>query len=254
MTAPDRRSAGTTPDAGTPPTRPADGESDSFDVDPDSPDIEDLLTKLDALSDAVDDPYEREQVRQTISLVEQMPGTTAFAERITKYTSRDVAESFVGATIFALPLLVEGGVFEIAAWFAATTVVGVPVLLVAHVGFIFAAVAGLLYVVDLREIETRHQIFGFIPRRYAGVLLASLATSAGLLLFWGRLHEGDPTPLEQAGRIAVIWAAAAFGASLGDILPGESKGSDIGPLGFDPFEADDRERDGRRSDDRDRTD
>ena len=200
---------------------------------PGDPDIDDLLAKLDALSDTVDEDHEREKVRQTISLVERMPGTGALAERITKYTSRDLAESFVGAVLFALPLLVEGGVFEIAAWFAATTVAGVPVLLIGHVGFIFIATAGLLYFADFRQITIRHPIFGLIPRRYAGVLLVSLTTSATMLLFWGRLHEGDPTALERVGRIAVVWAAAAFGAGLGDILPGESQGEDLGKFDLD---------------------
>jgi uncharacterized membrane protein len=197
------------------------------------PDIEDVLAKLDALSQTVDEPHEREKVRQTISLVERMPGTGALAERITKYTSRDMAEAFVGAILFALPLLVEGGVFEIAAWFAATTVAGVPVLLVAHVGFVLVSTAGLLYFADFRQVAIRHPIFGLIPRRYAGVLLVSLLTSAVMLLFWGRLHEGDPTALERVARIAVVWAAAAFGAGLGDILPGESQGDDLGKLDLD---------------------
>ena len=200
---------------------------------PDEPDIDDLLAKLDALRDTVDEGHEREKVRETISLVERMPGTSALAQRITKYTSRDLAESFVGAVLFALPLLVEGGVFEIAAWFAATTVAGVPVLLVGHVGFIFLATAGLLYFADFRQITIRHPILGVVPRRYAGVLLVSLATSAAMLLFWGRLHEGDPTPIERLGRIAVVWAPAAFGAGLGDILPGESQGEDLGKFDLD---------------------
>ncbi|RLM67944.1 DUF2391 domain-containing protein [Halorubrum sp. Atlit-8R] len=218
-----------------PDTGRADGSGERADAAgaPAEPDIEDLLAKLDALSDTVDEGHEREKVRQTISLVERMPGTGALAERITKYTSRDLAESFVGAVLFALPLLVEGGVFEIAAWFAATTVAGVPVLLIGHVGFILVAVAGLLYFADFRQITIRHPIFGLIPRRYAGVLVVSLATSASMLLFWGRLHEGDPTALERAGRIAVVWAAAAFGAGLGDILPGESQGEDLGKFDLD---------------------
>lgn len=200
---------------------------------PGDPDIDDLLAKLDALRDTVDEGHEREEVRQTISLVERMPGTGALAERITKYTTRDLAESFVGAVLFALPLLVEDGVFEIAAWFAATTVAGVPVLLIGHVGFVFLATAGLLYYADFRQIAIRNPIFGLIPRRYVGVLLVSLATASAMLLFWGRLHEGDPTALERVGRIAVVWAAAAFGAGLGDILPGESKGEDLGKFDLD---------------------
>jgi uncharacterized membrane protein len=215
------------PDAGETEPQPR------VDYGPAEPDIDDLLANLDSLSDTVDDPHEQEKVRQTISLVERMPGGSAFAERIIKYTSRDMAESFVGSVLFSLPLLVEGGVFEIAAWFAATTVAGVPVLLLAHVGFMLVAIAGLLYFADFRQIAIRHPILGLIPRRYAGVLMISLTTSAVMLLFWGRLHEGDPTAMERAGRIAVVWAAAAFGAGLGDILPGESQGEDLGKFDLD---------------------
>lgn len=197
------------------------------------PDLDDLLETLDALQHAVDDPHERAQVRETISLVERMPGSSVFTSRITKYTSRDMAEAFVGAVLFALPLLVEGGVFEIAAWFAATTVRGVPVLLFAHVAFVLVMTAGLLYFADFREIAIRHPILGIIPRRYAGILSVSLLTSVFMLLLWGRLHEGSPTTVEQAGRVAVVWSAAAFGAGLGDILPGESKGADLGRFDLD---------------------
>ncbi|GAB7009370.1 DUF2391 domain-containing protein [Halorubrum trueperi] len=217
------------------------GGSGDLARDPADPDINDLLAKLDALSDTVDEGHEREKVRQTISLVERMPGSAAFTTRITKYTSRDMAEAFVGAVLFALPLLVEGGVFEIAAWFAATTVAGAPVLLVAHVGFVLTMTAGLLYFADFRQIEVKHPIFGLIPRRYAGILLVSLFTTVFMLLLWGRLHEGDPTTIERIGRVTVVWAAAAFGAGLGDILPGESQGEDLGEFDLD-FDRGERNR------------
>jgi len=225
--------------------RLADGGDRSADPTyaPSDPDINDLLAKLDALRDTVDEGHEREKVRQTISLVERMPGSAAFTTRITKYTSRDMAEAFVGAVLFSLPLLVEGGVFEIAAWFAATAPGGVPVFLIAHVCFVLVMTAGLLYFADFRHIEVRHPILGVIPRRYAGILLVSLVTSVFMLLLWGRLHEEGPTALEQVGRVAVVWAAAAFGASLGDILPGESQGEDIYDIDLDlDFDRGGRER------------
>jgi len=215
---------------------PGDGPDERGDASahvPADPDINDLLATLTALRDAVDEDHEREKVRQTISLVERMPGSSAFTTRITKYTSRDMAEAFVGSVLFSLPLLVEGGVFEIAAWFAAATVGGVPVFLVAHVGFVLVMTAGLLYFADFRQIEISHPILGVVPRRYAGVLSVSLITSALMLLLWGRLHEGDPTAAERAGRVLVVWAAAAFGAGLGDIIPGESQGEDISEFDLD---------------------
>ena len=232
---------GSGPDSGSERAGPRDGEAASDASNgasdpihgPVDPDINDLLAKLDALRDTVDEGHEREKVRQTISLVERMPGSAAFTTRITKYTSRDMAEAFVGAVLFSLPLLVEGGVFEIAAWLVATTVGGVPVFLLAHVAFVLVMTAGLLYFADFRQIEIRHPILGVIPRRYAGVLLVSLLTSAFMLLLWGRLHEGDPAAGERSARVLVVWAAAAFGGGLGDILPGESQGEDIGEIDLD---------------------
>jgi uncharacterized membrane protein len=231
-------SDGSGPPGGSGPRERAPDSDGSHDPDasthgPADPDINDLLAKLDALSDTVDEGHEREKVRQTISLVERMPGSSAFTTRITKYTSRDMAEAFVGSVLFALPLLVEGGVFEIATWFAAVTPGGVPVFLLAHVGFVLVLTAGLLYFADFRQIEISHPILGVIPRRYAGILLVSLFTSVFMLSLWGRLHAGDPTGLERVSRVAVVWAAAAFGASLGDILPGESQGEDISEIDLD---------------------
>ena len=44
---------------------------------------------------------------------------------------------------------------------------------------------------------------------------------------WTRHVYQYPTTLEQFSCVTVIWAAAALGAALGDILPGESKGQDL---------------------------
>ncbi|MES3161759.1 MAG: DUF2391 domain-containing protein [Halorubrum sp.] len=192
-----------------------------------NPDINDLLHKLDSLENTVDDPHEREKVRQTISLVERMPGSKAFTTRITKYTTRDIAESFVGGILLSLPLLVEDGVFDIAEWFAETLVAGVPVFLVGNVLFVLVMTWGLLYYADFRDLQDPNPIFGFLPRRLVAVLVISLVVSVGTMVLWGRVFEGDPTTLEAVGRVTVIWAAAAFGAALGDILPGESTGQDV---------------------------
>jgi len=204
--------------------------SETSNAGPENPDIDDLLDKLDALEATVDDDAERRKVRQTIALVERMPGSEAFTKRITKYTTRDVAESFVGAVIFSLPLLVEDGVFEIAEWFVEFTLAGVPVFFFANTLFVLGMTFGLLYYADFRQIRVTDPILGFIPRRYVGVLLVSLFTAFFMLLLWGRLHSEDPTTVEQVSRVTVIWAAAAFGAALGDILPGESQGTDMSEL------------------------
>ncbi len=214
--------------------RPTAGEGDGGDTSlatgdhgPENPDVDDLLEKLDALGEVVDDPDERRKVQQTISLVERMPGSGAFTERISKYTTRDMAEAFVGAVLFALPLLVEGGVFEIAAWFASVWVGPVPAMFLLNVVFVIAMTVGLLYGADFRQVQINNPILGVIPRRLVGVLVVSLIATVLLMVLWGRLFEEGPTRFEAVARISVVWAAAAFGAGLGDILPGESVGDDI---------------------------
>jgi len=205
--------------SGYDPTNPSHG--------PAEPDIDDLLRKLDRLKETVDDPNEREKVRQTISLVERMPGSKAFTKRISKYTTRDIAESFVGGILLSLPLLVEDGVFDIAEWLAGTLVVGLPVFLIANVLFVLVMTWGLLYFADFRDLQDPNPIFGFLPRRLVAVLTISFLVSVGTMTLWGRLFEGSPTAVEAFSRVTVIWAAAAFGAALGDILPGESSGQDV---------------------------
>lgn len=199
-------------------------------ADPENPDINDLLAKLETLEETVDDVEERRKVQQTIALVERMPGSRAFTRRVKKYTTRDMAESFVGGVLLSLPLLVEDGVFEIAEWFASVRVGPVPVFLVANALFVVTVTAGLLYYSDFRNVEIHRPLFGVVPRRLLGVLVISFAVAFGTMLMWGRLAEDDPTALEALGRVSVIWAAAAFGAALGDILPGESRGEDVREL------------------------
>lgn len=191
-------------------------------------DIDQLLTELETLKETVDDPTEREQVREAMKVAQNLPRTERAKRRIKKYTTRDVAEGFVGGILLSLPLLVEDGVFEIAEWFLETVVFGIPLFLVANIGFIMLMVYGLLYWSDIRNVKDPNPILGVIPRRYVGVLLISLVTAAFLLVLWGRHVEEDPaSTLEVFGRVTVIWAAAAFGAALGDILPGESRGHDV---------------------------
>ncbi len=189
--------------------------------------IDDVLTQLNELKETMTTPEQRRELQETKHLLERLPGGELLDDQIDKYTSRDMGEAFVGSIIFALPLLVEDGVFEIANHFVTFLVAGIPVFFIANVLFVIKLAAGLLYVVDFREVAITHPLFGIVPRRLVGVLTVSFLTTAGLMLMWGRLFADDPTSLEMLARITVIWAAAALGASLGDILPGESKGTDL---------------------------
>lgn len=184
--------------------------------------IDDVLRQLEELEDAVSSAEERDGIRRTRRMLERVPGSN----RIRKYTTRDVTEGTVGAIVFALPLLVEDGVFDIAEWLTGTTVGPVPVFLSLNVTFVVVLVAVLLYATDFRDVVA-NPIFGVVPRRLVAVLTISFAVAATTMFVWGRLHENDPTRLEAFGRITVIWVAAALGGSIADILPGESSGVDI---------------------------
>ncbi|MES3516814.1 MAG: DUF2391 family protein [Natronomonas sp.] len=186
-------------------------------------DIDDVLQQLDLLEETVTSEKERREVRRTKRLLKKVPGS----DRIRKYTSRDIAEGFIGGIVFALPLLVEDGVFEIAEWFLDFDIGPLPLFLGINTVFIFTLTAGLLYATDIRDVQITKPLFGIIPRRLLGVLVISFVVAAGMMYMWGRLHEEDPTTLEQLSRITVIWAAASLGAVLADILPGESQAEDI---------------------------
>lgn len=189
--------------------------------------VDDVLGQLRELEETITTTEQREEFRQTRRMIEGLPGGEELEEHITKYTPRDIGEAFVGSIIFALPLLVEDGVFIIADHFLDLVVAGIPVFLVANVVFVTTLTAGLIYAVDLREVRITSPILGVIPRRLVGVLTVSFLAAAGLMVLWGRLSIDDPSTVAAFSRITVVWAAAALGASLGDILPGESKGTDL---------------------------
>ncbi len=188
--------------------------------------IEDVLKQLEELEATVTSSEERLEVQRTKRMLKRLPAS----DRIRKYTTHDIAEGAVGGIVFSLPLLVEDGVFEIAEWFVDFAVGPLPLFLAINTLFVIVLTTGLLYATDFRDVQITRPIFGIIPRRLVGALTISFVVAAGLMLMWGRLHEENPTTLEQLARVTVIWAAAALGATLGDILPGESKGTDIADL------------------------
>jgi uncharacterized membrane protein len=196
----------------------------------DNPDhLQDVLAELEDLEQSIDSPEQHEELEDVRQAVGRIPGSGFVGERIERYTTRDVAESFVGSILISLPMLVEDGVFEIADHFLEPTVAGVPVWLVVNSLFVVVLSWGLLYWTDFRSIHDNRQVFGIIPRRLLGVLLISLVTATFTMTLWGRL-DGWSDPTVALARISVIWTAAAFGAALGDILPGEGRGTDISDL------------------------
>ena len=200
------------------------------DVEADRPEdvtVPDLLEQLDRLEETVDAAEERKEVEQTRQMAEQLR-TGLFGNRVRKYTSRDIAQAFVGSIVFSLPLLVEDGVYEIGDHFLAVQFAGVPVFLLGNVVFLTMMTGALIYWADIQRIDVTTRIAGIpVPRRLLGTLAVSLLTATVMMTLWGRV-EGWEDPAVAFARISVIWTAAAIGGALGDIIPGESAGRDIG--------------------------
>lgn len=194
---------------------------------PEDVDVDDLLGQLRRLERTVDSGEERREVREARFLAKELSRAGFFGERIRKYTTRDMAEAFVGAVIFSVPLLVEDGVYDIARHFAGAAG-GVPVFFSVNAGFVVLVTYGLIYWADLQQVRNTRPVLGFVPRRLIGVLLISFLTAGATMTLWGRVHWTDPWV--AVTRISVVWTVAAFGAALGDILPGESSGQDIGEV------------------------
>lgn len=141
-----------------------------------------------------------------------------------------MAEAFVGSIVFLIPLLVEDGVYEIAEHFLTMSVGGWPVLLLANAAFVMLLTGALIYWSDIQRIDVTTYIFGVpIPRRLLFTLLIALGTATLMMTLWGRV-SGWTNPMVAVARISVVWTAAATGAALGDLLPGESAGSDVTKL------------------------
>lgn len=182
-----------------------------------------IADQFEELGAVLDDEFTVQQL-ETWTLEATVDGV--FGDRIRKYTSRDIAEAFVGTVFFSIPLLVEDGVFDVAEFFLGVRVLGFPVFLVVNAAFVLAMISALTYWAGPQDVRVQRPIFGVIPRRLVGVSLVSFLTAALLMTMWGRVGDWRD-PVVAVARISAVWTVGSFGATLGDILPGESSGSDI---------------------------
>jgi uncharacterized membrane protein len=192
---------------------------DTFEDD-DGTSIHELVDELEELHDSVDSQEEREQVEELIDKARNTK-VGVFGQVIRGFTTRDSAEAFIGSFLFSVPLLVEGGVAEIGQFLSLH-----PILFLTNLVLTVGLVIGLLYVADIQKVEVINPIFGFIPRRLVGVLCISAFTATFLMTLWGRVDW--TTPWVDACSVSVVFTISAIGASLGDILPGQTQ-----PIGDD---------------------
>ena len=204
---------GADPDPGANTRAGADADSGEADDPPADPEIEDLLDELETLEETVDDPDEREQVRETMRMARRVSTPGAFGRVIRGFDRHDAAEALVGSVVVGVPMLVEGGTLEVGEFLAAHPLAFATTLL-GTVG----VVIGVLYVAEIQQVEIHRPLFGVVPRRLAGVLTISFATAFVLMTAWGRVSWTEPWL--ALCQTVVAFAPMALGGALGDILPG----------------------------------
>jgi uncharacterized membrane protein len=181
--------------------------------------IGELFDELEQLEDLVDSEAERQQVREAMraATAAQDSDPAVFGRVIWGFDREDFAESLLGSLLFGIPMAVEGGTRD-----AGLHIAQHPLYFLGTLATAVSLVIAILYVADFQDVRIAHRIFGFIPRRLAGVTLTALGTSVALLTGWGMVEwSSDPQLVWESLCIcAVAFVPMAIGAALGDILPG----------------------------------
>ena len=175
------------------------------------PEIEDVFGELEELAAMVDSPDEREQVRETMATLRQTRRNTVIGTLRGAFGLRDGGEAMVGAFIFGVPMLVEGGTLEVGAHLAAR-----PLVLALTVVFGGGVVYGILRAVEFQRIE-EDMLLDVLSVRLVSIPSIALVMGFGLMSLWGRVDWGDPSV--AVAQCLVVSIVMAVGASLGDVLP-----------------------------------
>jgi len=191
----------------------------SGDPSSDTDGIGELFDELEELETIVDSEPERRQVREAMRAATnaQDDDPAVFGRVIWGFDRADFAEAVLGSLLFGIPMAVEGGTRD-----AGLHIAQHPLYLLGTLATAVALVVGILYVADFQDVRIANRIFGFIPRRLAGVTLIALGTSVALLTGWGMVEwSTDPGLVWESLCIcSVAFVPMAIGAALGDILPG----------------------------------
>ena len=183
------------------------------DGDEEPPTLGDLLDELDEYEESLTDQARRERIRDIIETATEVEEPAVFGRTIVGFDRADLMEALLGALLFGIPMMVEGGTQEVGA-FVATH----PLYLVGTLAFAVATTVGILYVAEFQDVRIYRPILGFIPRRLLGVVGVSLVLSLVMSTAWGRVDWADPWLAFCTCVVAFV--PMVIGAALGDILPG----------------------------------
>jgi uncharacterized membrane protein len=177
------------------------------------PTLGDLLDELQALRDIADSTDQEDRLDEVIQTAKSVEEPAVFGRTVIGFDRSDVAEALLGALVFGIPMIVEGGTLEVG-----TFVASQPLFLVATLLAGLGVVASIIYVADFQDVRVAKWYLGFIPRRFAGVIAVSFLTALVLMTGWGRVDWADP--VLAFAQVSVAFVPMGIGAALGDLLPG----------------------------------
>jgi len=173
--------------------------------------MRDVMDDLEDLEGMVDDEEERAKVRETMQTAEEArdPGIVDRFQR--GFGLRDAGEAVIGGFVFGVPMIVEGGTYEVGRFIANN-----PPRLAITILFGGVLILGILHAGEFEQVA-EDRLFGVVPLRLVGILGISVGLAVGLLTVWGQVDWSEPTV--AVGQATVVAIAMGVGASVGDILP-----------------------------------
>jgi uncharacterized membrane protein len=193
-------------DGGSAPAAEVDGEGHGDSMN-------ELFDELEELEEVVDAGQERERVRDAIRAAKAVESSRGrvLGQVMSGFDRSDAVESLVGALIFGIPMLVEGGTGEVGGFLADN-----PPFLAGTLVFTVLIVSVILYVADIQDVRVHEPLFGVVPRKLVGVLLVAGATAAVSMTAWGRVDWSEPSV--AVATICVAFLPMAMGSALGDLV------------------------------------
>ena len=175
-------------------------------------DIRDVIEDLEDLEEMVDDEAERAKVRETMEAAEkaQVPGLVGRFRR--GFGLRDAGEAVIGGFVFGVPMIVEGGTYDIGRYMA-----NHPPSLAVTILFGGSLILGILYAGGFEQVR-EDRLLGVVPLRLIGILCISIGLAVSLLTVWGQVDWSDP--MVAGSQTTLVAIAMGVGGSVGDILPG----------------------------------
>ncbi len=174
-------------------------------------DIRDVIEDLGDLKEMVDDEEERRKVRETMRTLRSVRAPGIVGRFRGGFGLRDAGEAVIGGFLFGVPMIVEGGTYDVGRYIA-----NHPLSLVVTVLFGGSLILAILYAGGFEQV-CEDQLFDVVPLRLIGIVGISVVLAVFLLTIWGQVDWSDP--MVAGSQATLVAIAMGVGGSVGDILP-----------------------------------